>query len=182
MSAATSSRSCATWSRSPSPRAKERRKEVEANAQAAAEERVLNALVGATRSRPPARSFRKKLQGRGARRQGNRCRGADTASPRRFDIPGQPGAQRRRGLSATSSARVSAAHQARAHHGEGGLRSAGRGGIRQAARQDQVMREALRAAEKTASSSSTRSTRSPPAPNAAAPTCRAKACSAICCR
>jgi hypothetical protein len=35
---------------------------------------------------------------------------------------------------------------------------------------------------RTASSSSTRSTRSPPAPTATAPMCRARACSATCCR
>ena len=49
--------------------------------------------------------------------------------------------------------------------------------------QDQVVREAIAARWRaTASSSSTRSTRSAPARATAAPTCRARACSATCCR
>ena len=51
MSAATSSRSCATWSRSASRMTRERkRKDVQARAELAAEERVVDALVGANAS------------------------------------------------------------------------------------------------------------------------------------
>ena len=64
MSAATSSRSSAIWSRSRIALVKERkRKDVEAKAELAAEERVLDALVGATASAAdPRRRFRRKLR------------------------------------------------------------------------------------------------------------------------
>ena len=56
-------------------------------------------------------------------------------------------------------------------------------GIRQAARQRPAGAGGDHArSSRTASSSSTRSTRSPAARAASAPTCRARACSAICCR
>ena len=51
-----------------------RRKDVEAKAEAAAEERVLNALVGATAQPSTRESFRTKLRAGRARRQGNRGR------------------------------------------------------------------------------------------------------------
>jgi ATP-dependent HslUV protease ATP-binding subunit HslU len=67
-----------------------RRKEVESKAEAAAEERVLNALVGATAQPATRESFRAKL------REGTLdidIDFADTASPfGAMDIPGQPGA------------------------------------------------------------------------------------------
>ena len=83
MSAATSSRSCATWSRSRIALTRERkRKDVQARAEQAAEERVLDALVGAgaepadarkrsARSCAPASST--------TRRSRSRCRPAAAA-------------------------------------------------------------------------------------------------------
>ena len=63
MSAATSSRSCATWSRSRIALTRERkRKDVQARAQQAAEERVLDALVGAGASAGDRGSFPPKLR------------------------------------------------------------------------------------------------------------------------
>ncbi len=57
MSAATSNRSCAISSRSAIALTRERkRKDVQARAQQAAEERVLDALVGANAERRDARS------------------------------------------------------------------------------------------------------------------------------
>ncbi|PZO51988.1 MAG: HslU--HslV peptidase ATPase subunit [Alphaproteobacteria bacterium] len=70
----------------------QRRKEVRARAEAAAEERVLDALVGQGSSAATRESFRKKL------RKGEMAQSAveidveDTASPLgQMDIPGQPG-------------------------------------------------------------------------------------------
>ena len=63
MSAATSSRSSATWSRSPSHMTRERlRKEVTAKAELAAEERVLDALVGEDASAETREKFRRMLR------------------------------------------------------------------------------------------------------------------------
>ena len=63
MSAATSSRSCATWSRFPSRSpASAKRKDVQARAELAAEERVLDALVGPGSGPGTRESFRKKLR------------------------------------------------------------------------------------------------------------------------
>ncbi len=93
MSAATSSRSSATSSRSPSAMVRERRrKDVRAKAEAAAEERVLNALVGATAQPSTRESFRTKLRAGQLDDKEIEVDVADTASPLGgFDIPGQPG-------------------------------------------------------------------------------------------
>ena len=95
MSAATSSRSCATWSRSRSRSTREsKRKDVQARAQQAAEDRVLDALVGANASASTKETFRKKL------RAGElddkeieiEVQAAGGGMPM-FEIPGMPGAQ-----------------------------------------------------------------------------------------
>jgi ATP-dependent HslUV protease ATP-binding subunit HslU len=70
-----------------------RRKEVEAKAQAAAEERVLNALVGATAQPSTRESFRTKLRAGQLDDKEIDVDVADAVSPfAGLDIPGQPGA------------------------------------------------------------------------------------------
>jgi ATP-dependent HslUV protease ATP-binding subunit HslU len=70
-----------------------RRKDVEAKAEAAAEERVLNALVGATAQASTRESFRTKLRAGQLDDKEIEIDVADTSSPLGgFDIPGQPGA------------------------------------------------------------------------------------------
>ena len=70
-----------------------RRKEVESKAEAAAEERVLNALVGATAQPSTRDSFRTKLRAGQLDDKDIDIDFADTASPfGAMDIPGQPGA------------------------------------------------------------------------------------------
>jgi ATP-dependent HslUV protease ATP-binding subunit HslU len=69
-----------------------RRKEVIGKAEANAEERVLNALVGATAQPSTRESFRTKLRGGQLDDKEIELDMADTASPLGgFDIPGQPG-------------------------------------------------------------------------------------------
>src|ERR1700754_50845 len=69
-----------------------RRKDVEAKAEAAAEERVLNALVGATAQPSTRESFRAKLRAGQLDDKEIEVDVADTSSPLGgFDIPGQPG-------------------------------------------------------------------------------------------
>ncbi len=63
MSAATSSRSCAIWSKSAITLVKQRkRKDIEAKAELAAEERMLDALVGVSASAGTRDAFRRKLR------------------------------------------------------------------------------------------------------------------------
>jgi ATP-dependent HslUV protease ATP-binding subunit HslU len=70
-----------------------RRKEVMAKAEAAAEERVLNSLVGATAQTSTRESFRAKLRKGDLDDKEIEIDVADTASPfAGLDIPGQPGA------------------------------------------------------------------------------------------
>jgi ATP-dependent HslUV protease ATP-binding subunit HslU len=70
-----------------------RRKDVVAKAEAAAEERVLNALVGATAQPSTRDSFRAKLRAGQLDDKEIEIDVADTSSPLGgFDIPGQPGA------------------------------------------------------------------------------------------
>ncbi|MDP3737329.1 MAG: ATP-dependent protease ATPase subunit HslU [Hyphomonadaceae bacterium] len=70
-----------------------RRKEVQAKAESAAEERVLNALVGATAQASTRESFRAKLRAGQLDDKEIEIDVADTSSPfGGMDIPGQPGA------------------------------------------------------------------------------------------
>jgi len=70
-----------------------RRKEVEAKAEASAEERVLNSLVGATAQASTRESFRAKLRAGQLDDKEIDIDVADTSSPfGGMDIPGQPGA------------------------------------------------------------------------------------------
>ena len=95
MWAAMSSRSCATWSRSQSrKRVRRKRKDVEAKAQLAAEDRVVDALTGANASAATKEAFRRKL------RNGEmddkeieiEVQQSGGGMPM-FEIPGMPGAQ-----------------------------------------------------------------------------------------
>jgi ATP-dependent HslUV protease ATP-binding subunit HslU len=68
-----------------------RRKDVEAAAQANAEERVLEVLVGANASESTRESFRKKLRGGELDTKEIEIQVADTGGAPSFDIPGMPG-------------------------------------------------------------------------------------------
>ena len=96
MSAATSSRSCATWSRFPSRSpARRKRKDVQARAELAAEERVLDALVGPGSGPSTRESFRKKLRAGEINDKEIEIEvqsGGGGGMPM-FEIPGMPGAQ-----------------------------------------------------------------------------------------
>ena len=186
MSAATSIRSSATWSRSASAWcASGSGKEVSAKAELAAEERVLDALVGASASPTTRESFRKRLRDGELDDKEIEIEVRDTgAGMPSFEIPGMPGASRRRHEHRRDARQgVRRPHQDAPGQRQGFARHPGQRGIRQAARQrggdpggDR------RRSRTTASSSSTRSTRSAPARAAAAPTSAARACSATSCR
>ena len=186
MSAATSSRSCATWSRSAIAQTRERkRKDVQARAQQAAEERVVDALVGEDASAATTRELPPQAARRRAQRQGDRDRGA-VGGRRHAAVrdPRHAGRADGRDLDRRHLRQARRRpHQDAPRHGRRVPRYPDQRGIRQAARQrpagagiDQGR------SSRTASSSSTRSTRSPAARAASAPTCRARACSATCCR
>ncbi len=72
-----------------------KRKDVQARAELAAEERVLDALVGENASAATKDAFRRKLRAGELERQGNRDRGAGRGGGGMpmFEIPGMPGAQ-----------------------------------------------------------------------------------------
>ncbi len=94
MSAATWSRSSATWSRSRSRQTRERkRKDVQARAQLAAEDRVLDALVGANASAATRESFRRKLRAGELNDKEIEIEVQASSGMPSFEIPGMPGAQ-----------------------------------------------------------------------------------------
>ena len=94
MSAATSSRSPATWWKSAIEMTRERlRKDVKAKAELAAEERVLDALCGAERQRGDQAALPPQAARRRARTTArSRSRSPIPAAPMPFEIPGLPGA------------------------------------------------------------------------------------------
>ena len=163
-----------------------KRKDVQARAEAAAEERVLDALVGPGAEPGDARKLPQKAARRRARttrKSRSRCRPAAAGMPM-FEIPGMPGAQMgaitigdifgKMGGGRTKTRRVTVleSHHILINEESDKLLD-----------NEQLVQESIqRRSSRTASSSSTRSTRSPAAKAAPAPTCRAKACSAICCR
>ena len=126
-SAATSNRSSATWSRSRSTMTRERlRKEVAAKAELNAEERVLDALVGANAGRETRDKFRRLLREGALAEREIELEVADRSGGMlpTFDIPGHAGradghAQSRRHLRQG----VRRAHQAQADVGRRQLRS-----------------------------------------------------------
>jgi ATP-dependent HslUV protease ATP-binding subunit HslU len=115
----------------------ERRKQVQAKAHLAAEERVLDALVGATSSAATRESFRKKLR-------------ANELDDKEIELEMSGGGVARacRCSRSRHAGRIDGGHQSRRHarqgawralegaphHGEGSLRTPGAGGIRQAPR------------------------------------------------
>ena len=162
-----------------------KRKDVQARAELAAEERVLDALVGPGCEPGDARmSFRRKL------RAGElddkeieiEVQQAGGGMPM-FEIPGMPGAQMGAisigdifgklggGRTKTRRVTVEESHEILVNEESDKLLDRSSWCRKRSAR-----------SSRTASSSSTRSTRSPAARAAPAPTCRAKACSATCCR
>jgi ATP-dependent HslUV protease ATP-binding subunit HslU len=70
-----------------------KRKDVQARAQLAAEDRVVDALVGATASAATKESFRKKLRAGELNDKEIEIEVASSGSPSMFEIPGMPGAQ-----------------------------------------------------------------------------------------
>jgi hypothetical protein len=89
-----SSRSFATSSKSRSRRPGERkRKDVQARAQLAAEERVLDALVGANSSAATRDSFRRKLRAGELNDKEIDVETQSSGGMPMFEIPGMPGAQ-----------------------------------------------------------------------------------------
>ena len=161
------------------------RKEVAAKAELQAEERVLAALVGANASKETREKFRRLLREGGLADKEIELEVADRAgaSLPTFDIPGMPGAQmgmlnlgdifgkafgertKRKRMTIGESYTVLMEEESD-----------------KLLDQEQVRREAIPRSSRTASCSSTRSTRSARASTAAAPTSRARACSATCCR
>ena len=95
MSAATSSRSCAISSKSRSfRRARRKRKDVQARAQLAAEERVVNALVGENASAATKEVFRRQLRAGELNDKEIEIEVQATGGGMpMFEIPGMPGAQ-----------------------------------------------------------------------------------------
>ena len=162
------------------------RKEVESKAELRAEDRVLDALVG-TNSTPETRQkFRKMLREGSLNDREIEIQVADTGMGGlpTFDVPGMPGAQmgmlnlndifgkafggrtKTRRMAVSESYAVLMAEE-----------------FEKLLDQEKVVAKPSRRSSRTASSSWTRSTRSPPGPKAgAAPMSAAKACSATCCR
>ena len=162
-----------------------KRKDVAARAQIAAEERVVNALVGENASPTTKEAFRKKL------RAGElndkeieiEVQSSGPAMPL-FEIPGMPGAQMGaislgdifgKGFGGRSKPRRVTVQELARDSGERGIRSA-------CSTRSSWCRSRSARSRTTASCSSTSSTRSARAMAAWAPTSRARACSATSCR
>ena len=161
------------------------RKEVAAKAELNAEERVLDALVGASAGRETRDKFRRLLREGTLADREIEVEVVDRSGGMlpTFDIPGMPGAQmgmlnlgdifgkafgertKRKRMSIADSYEVLMEEEAD-----------------KLLDQEQVRREPCTPSSRTASCSSMRSTRSPRGASASAgPTSRARACSAICC-
>ena len=161
------------------------RKEVAAQAEVNAEERVLDALVGTSASKDTRDAFRRRLRdGQLADREIElELQDGGAAGLPTFDIPGMPGAQmgmlnlsemfgkafggrtKRKKLTVAQSYDVLIAEESD-----------------KLLDQEQVTRDALQATEQNGIVFRTRSTRSAPARAAWAPTSAARACSATSCR
>ena len=186
MSAATSSRSCATWSRSRSRRrASASARTCRRAPQLAAEERVLDALVGAGREPGHQGFVPPQAARRRAQRQGDRDRGA-AVRRRHADVRDSRHAGRADGRDLDRRHLRQARrrpHQDAARHGGGIARDPDQRGIRQAARQrpagagsDQGGRAERHRVPRRDRQDRRRARAAP------APTSRARACSATCCR
>jgi hypothetical protein len=163
------------------------REDVKARAHLNAEERVLEALVGKTASPATRDSLPQEAARRRARRQGDRDRGGRYWNRRhaRLRDPRHAGRQYRRAQHQRHAVQGdgSEAHQDAQDDGEGVLRASDRRRVGQAARPGSGDRgRAPVGARTTASSSSTRSTRSQRVTVASERVSPAKACSATCCR
>ncbi len=161
-----------------------KRKDVQARAEQSAEERVLDALVGPGASPATRESFRKKLRAGELNDKEIEIEvQAGGGGMPMFEIPGMPGAQ------------MGAINIGDIFGKLGGGRTKTRASpcwtrtISWSTRNptscsttSSWCRKRSKRSNRTASCSSTRSTRSPGAKAAWAPTCRARACSATCCR
>ena len=186
MSGATSSRSCATSSRSRSGSpASKKRKDVRVRAHAAAEDRVVDALVGATASASTKESFRKKLRaGELDDKEIEVEMQASGSGMPMFEIPGTARRPDGRDLDRRHFRQARRRpHQDAPGAGEGLLRAPDQRGVRQAARPgpagaggDPGGREQRHRVPRR-----DRQDLRPRRPRSA-PTCRARACSAIFCR
>ena len=184
MSAATSSRSRDLMEAAIDMARERMRKDVRAKAELAAEDRVLDALLGSGASEETRLRFRHKLRAGELNEREIEVEVADSGSPMQFEVPGQPGAsvgminigdmlgKAFGGRTKKRKMSVGESYETLMREESDKLLD-----------QEKVVREARDWSSRTASCSSTRSTRSPRAANsAAAATSAAKACSATCCR
>ena len=160
-----------------------KRKDVQARAQLAAEERVLDALVGANSSAATRDSFRKKLRAGELNDKEIEIETQSSGGMPMFEIPGMPGAQMGAISIGDIFGKMRRPHQDAPPDRRGIARDPGQRGIRQAAGQDQLVQEAIEVVENNGivfldeiDKICVREGR------AAAATFPAKACSAICCR
>ena len=165
--------------------ARSKRKDVQARAELAAEERVLDALVGPGSGPGTRESFRKKLRAGELNDKEIEIEvQASGGGMPMFEIPGMPGAQ----MGAINHRRHFRQARRRPHqdptrHRAGSARHPGQRGIRQAARQratDPGIDQGGRAERHRLPRRDRQDRRRARA--AWAPTSRAKACSATCCR
>ena len=161
-----------------------KRKEVEAKAQLNAEERVIDALVGASASRTTREAFRQRLRGGELDDKEIEIQVADTGGGMpSFEIPGMPGSQV--GM-INLSEMLGKAFGNRTKPRRVNVRDSF--DILMAEESDKLIdndrscRRRSGTSRITASCFSTRSTRSARARSASAPMSAARACSAICCR
>ncbi len=163
----------------------EKRRSVKAKAEAAAESRILDALVGPTASQSTRDAFRRRLRNSEL---------DDKEVELELAVGGPPDADvRDPGMPGAAMGAVNLGDMLGKALG-GGRTKPRRMSVRDAYApliaeesdklldQDAIVQEAIREVEDNASCSSTRSTRSAPARAVRAPTCRARACSATCCR
>ena len=160
-----------------------KRKDVHARAQQAAEARVIDALVGANASASTKEAFRRKLRTGELNDKEIEIEVQSSGGMPMFEIPGMPGAQMgaisigdifgKLGGGRTKTRRVTVhdSHEILLNEESDKLLDT-----------EQLTQEAIGRWRITASFFSTRSTKSARAMDASAPTFRARACSAICCR
>ena len=160
-----------------------KRKDVQARAQLAAEERVLDALVGATASAATRESFRKKLRAGELNDKEIEIETQSSGGMPMFEIPGMPGAQMGAISIGDIFGKLGGTHQdAPADGRRTPTRSWSPRNPTSCSTPTSWCRRRSTRSRTTASCSSTRSTRSACARTASAATSRAKACSATCCR
>ena len=159
-----------------------KRKDVQARAQLAAEERVLDALVGANSSPATRDSFRKKLRAGELNDKEIEVETQSSGGMPMFEIPGMPGAQMGAISIGDIFGKMGGAPRPAASRSKIRTRFCSTRKPTSCSTATSWCRNRSMRSRTTASCSSTRSTRSARATAAAAATSRAKACSATCCR